>query len=89
MVRGFQHHTYICSACHLAAHRVVFTRHGREDDSKPVPIHDAPPKPKAGFRLDKVICDEGISGVSTKLAERPQGASTEISRPETVANFRS
>src|SRR5262245_33173419 len=28
---------------------------------------------KAGFKLDHVICDEGISGVSIKLAERPQG----------------
>jgi putative DNA-invertase from lambdoid prophage Rac len=28
---------------------------------------------KAGFTLDKVIWDEGVSGVSTKLAERPQG----------------
>jgi putative DNA-invertase from lambdoid prophage Rac len=28
---------------------------------------------KAGFRLDKVIWDEGVSGVSTKLAERPEG----------------
>jgi len=28
---------------------------------------------RAGFRLDKVISDKGVSGVSTKLAERPQG----------------
>ena len=28
---------------------------------------------KAGFKLDKVIYDEGVSGVSTKLLERPQG----------------
>jgi len=28
---------------------------------------------KAGFKLDRIICDEGVSGVSTKLAERPQG----------------
>src|SRR3954453_10758072 len=28
---------------------------------------------KAGFALDQVIWDEGVSGVSTKLAERPQG----------------
>jgi DNA invertase Pin-like site-specific DNA recombinase len=28
---------------------------------------------KAGFRLDKIIWDEGVSGVSTKLAERAQG----------------
>jgi putative DNA-invertase from lambdoid prophage Rac len=28
---------------------------------------------KAGFRLDQIVWDEGVSGVSTKLAERPQG----------------
>jgi len=28
---------------------------------------------KAGFKLDQVVWDEGVSGVSTKLAERPQG----------------
>ena len=28
---------------------------------------------KAGFRLDQVVWDEGVSGVSTNLAERPQG----------------
>ena len=28
---------------------------------------------KAGFKLDKVIWDDGVSGVSTKLAERSQG----------------
>lgn len=27
----------------------------------------------AGFKIDKVIADEGVSGVSTTLAERPQG----------------
>src|ERR1700737_3602419 len=28
---------------------------------------------QTGFRLDKVISDEGVSGISTKLSERPQG----------------
>jgi len=28
---------------------------------------------QAGFMIDKVIADEGVSGVSTTLAERPQG----------------
>ena len=28
---------------------------------------------KGGFKLDQIIWDEGVSGVSTKLAERPQG----------------
>ena len=41
--RGFERHTFICSACHLAVHRVVFTRCGREDDSEPMPVHEAPP----------------------------------------------
>lgn len=27
----------------------------------------------AGFRIDHVVADEGVSGVSTTLAERPQG----------------
>ena len=29
---------------------------------------------KAGFKFDNVIWDEGVSGISTKLADRPQGA---------------
>jgi DNA invertase Pin-like site-specific DNA recombinase len=28
---------------------------------------------RSGFKLDKVIWDEGVSGISTKLAERPEG----------------
>ncbi|MEP9369492.1 recombinase family protein [Xanthobacter sp. VNH20] len=28
---------------------------------------------QAGFKIDEVISDEGVSGVSTKLSERPQG----------------
>src|SRR3954469_11926820 len=28
---------------------------------------------QAGFKLDEVISDSGVSGVSTKLRERPQG----------------
>jgi putative DNA-invertase from lambdoid prophage Rac len=27
----------------------------------------------AGFRIDEVVADEGISGITTKLADRPQG----------------
>jgi putative DNA-invertase from lambdoid prophage Rac len=27
----------------------------------------------AGFKIDKVLSDEGVSGMSTRLAERPQG----------------
>lgn len=27
----------------------------------------------AGFKIDRVVADEGVSGVSTRLAERPEG----------------
>jgi hypothetical protein len=36
-VRGFEQHTFICSACHITQRRVVFTRHGREEDPKAPP----------------------------------------------------
>ena len=35
-IRGCEHLTFICSGCHVMERRVVFTRHGREDDSVPV-----------------------------------------------------
>jgi hypothetical protein len=41
-VPGVERHTFICSACHVTEHRVVFMRHGREDDGGPMPIR-APP----------------------------------------------
>lgn len=28
---------------------------------------------KAGFKIDKVVADHGVSGVSTRLADRPEG----------------
>ena len=28
---------------------------------------------QAGFEIDKVVADDGVSGVSTRLAERPEG----------------
>lgn len=28
---------------------------------------------QAGFTFDEVVCDEGVSGIATKLSERPQG----------------
>ena len=36
-VRGFEHHTFICSGCHSTVRRVVFMRHGREEDPMPPP----------------------------------------------------
>ena len=41
-VRGVEHHTFVCPACHITERRVVFTRHGREDDGMPVPVEALP-----------------------------------------------
>ena len=38
-VRGFEHHSFICSACHVTEHRVLFMRHGREDDAETTSKH--------------------------------------------------
>ena len=36
-IRGFEHHTFICSGCHIRVRRIVFTRRGREEEPKPPP----------------------------------------------------
>jgi hypothetical protein len=42
-VPGFEHHTFMCSACHDVERRLVFTRHGRQSDAEPMPMNTAPP----------------------------------------------
>ena len=41
-VRGCEHHIFICSGCHVTKRRLVFTRHGREDESVPMHMEAAP-----------------------------------------------
>src|SRR5215475_9793835 len=36
-------------------------------------VHQAEQARAAGFKMDTVVADEGVSGVSTRLAERPEG----------------
>ena len=31
-VRGVEHHTFVCSACHVTERRVVFIKDGRETE---------------------------------------------------------
>ena len=67
MVRGLERHMFICLACHTAAHRVVFTRHGREDDSEPMPIHEAPPTVPAKTREEQSAAPRLISRVIARI----------------------
>ncbi len=41
-VPGFEHHTFMCSACHDVEERLVFTK-PLEQRAQPVPMHAAPP----------------------------------------------
>ena len=40
-VRGVEHHTFICSACHVTERRVVFIKDGRELTARPMPMQAA------------------------------------------------
>ena len=59
-VPGIERHTFICSACHTTERRVVFMRHGREDDSEPVPVHEAPPTVPASKAQEKHSAAPGL-----------------------------
>ena len=50
MVRGLEHHTLICSACHVTEHQLLLMKHGREDDTEPV-ARACPPRTALGSRV--------------------------------------
>jgi putative DNA-invertase from lambdoid prophage Rac len=50
---------------------IVF--YARVSTSEQTTAHQRTQAEQAGFKIDKVLSDEGVSGVSTRLAERPQG----------------
>jgi hypothetical protein len=60
LVPGFEHHTFVCSACHDLERRLVFTRHGRENDSEPMPVHTAPPTVPAADVQEERIAPPGL-----------------------------
>jgi hypothetical protein len=69
-VPGVEHHTFICSVCHITERRVVFTRHGREDDSEPVPMHEAPPTVPASKAQEE---HSAAPGVFSRVVARIRG----------------
>src|SRR5215467_5742292 len=50
---------------------IVF--YARVSTTEQTTAHQRTQAEQAGFKIDKVVADEGISGVSTLLAERPEG----------------
>ena len=41
IVADVEHHNFSCSGCRAKERRVVFTKHGREDNSAPIPMDAA------------------------------------------------
>jgi hypothetical protein len=52
-VPGFEYHTFMCSECRDAERRLVFTKHGCEGNTEPVPLLAAPPVVHASTGQDK------------------------------------
>jgi len=50
---------------------IVF--YARVSTTEQTTAHQRTQAEQAGFKIDKVVADEGISGMSTRLAERPEG----------------
>jgi hypothetical protein len=64
-VHGFEHHTFMCSACRDVEQRLVFIKHGREGDAEAMPVHTAPPIVPAS-----AVQDERISAQAPGLLRR-------------------
>jgi len=43
LVRGFEHHTYMCSRCGDIERRFVFNKHSKEPNTEAVPVLSPPP----------------------------------------------
>jgi hypothetical protein len=54
--RGVEHHTFICSGCHVSERRVVFIKDGREADSPPMPVQAA-----RRIKRASTVQDEGVA----------------------------
>jgi hypothetical protein len=58
-VRGVEHHTFICSGCHVIESRVVFIKDGREANSPPMPMQAAPRIKRAPTVQDEHVAPRG------------------------------
>jgi hypothetical protein len=67
-VPNVEHHDFICSQCHATERRVVFVRHGREDEGAPM----RPPKPRTPA-LSELAEHRGAPGFFGRLMARIRG----------------
>jgi hypothetical protein len=61
-VRGVEHHTFVCSACHVTERRVVFIKDGRETDNPPMPMQAVQRIKRASTVQDEHVGAYGLFG---------------------------
>jgi hypothetical protein len=72
-VRGVENHTFVCSTCHVTERRVVFTKHGREDDTPPMPLQVAPRINRTSTEQEEHVAAPGFFGrVMARLRAHPR-----------------
>jgi hypothetical protein len=59
-VRGVEHHTFICSGCHVTERRVVFIKDGRETDGPPMPMQTGQRTKRASTVQDEGVAAPGL-----------------------------
>jgi hypothetical protein len=67
-VRGVEHHTFICSGCHVTERRAVFIKDGREADGPPMPMQAARRIKRASTAQDEQVAAPGfVSRVMARI----------------------
>ena len=77
LVRGFEHHTYMCSKCGDIERRLAFNKHSKEPNTEAVPILSPPPIGTALATQNSAENRSGVveacAGQNTRLAEYSGG----------------
>jgi hypothetical protein len=67
LVPGYEHRTFMCSACGDIERRLVFARNIGQSPTEPVPVHTAPPISPAPDQQDRVPTSGILRRVFAKL----------------------
>jgi hypothetical protein len=59
-VLGFERHSFRCAKCRDIDRRLVFIKHGRQDDVEPLPVHTAPLIVPASPDQDEHVATSGF-----------------------------
>jgi hypothetical protein len=66
-VVGFEHRTFMCSACHDVERRLIFVRPSEQADAAVMPVHAAPPIAPASTPPTAPVVREGAPGILRRV----------------------